>query len=295
MYNTFSNLSTGNRLISLPPPIYSNSYETILDPGTYYFAVQAIDGGLKAGEFSDESSYTLKYEWKLLNQGGIVDRRISGYENPVMKIGDIDNDGDLDLIYGAKSSGNYNDNYTKVFKFDGTRLIGDANNNDYWNGGIQSSSSITDIDIDDINSDGQSDVVINSYKEGSTSNLTAYIADESGNLVQNQIGSGLHNGKVKIIDMNNDGTSEIVLIGLTADNTSGKPKIYFVYLVLSKAIVLFIRILSNPRFLPLSPKRYITITVPLIAILPSLERLLSIIVALVSADFEVYTSYATSI
>jgi len=106
--NTFSNLSTGNRLISLPPPIYSNSYETILDPGTYYFAVQAIDGGLKAGEFSDESSYTLKYEWKLLNQGGIVDRTISGYENPVMKIGDIDNDGDLDLIYGAKSSGNYN-------------------------------------------------------------------------------------------------------------------------------------------------------------------------------------------
>jgi hypothetical protein len=224
--NTFSNLSTGNRLISLPPPIYSNSYETILDPGTYYFAVQAIDGGLKAGEFSDESSYTLKYEWKLLNQGGIVDRRISGYENPVMKIGDIDNDGDLDLIYGAKSSGNYNDNYTKVFKFDGTRLIGDANNNDYWNGGIQSSSSITDIDIDDINSDGQSDVVINSYREGSTSNITAYIADESGNLVQNQIDSGLHNGKVKIIDMNNDGTSEVVLIGLTADNTSGKPKIY---------------------------------------------------------------------
>ena len=162
----------------------------------------------------------------MLNQGGIVDRTISGYENPVMKIGDIDNDGDLDLIYGAKSSGNYGGNYTKVFKFDGTRLIGDADNNNNWNGGIQQSSSITDIDIDDINSDGQSDVVINSYREGSTSQLYAYIADESGNLVQNQIDSGLHNGKVKIIDMNNDGTSEVVLIGLTADNTSGKPKIY---------------------------------------------------------------------
>ena len=142
--------------------------------------MQAIDGGLKAGEFSEESSYTLKYEWKLLNQGGIVDRTISGYENPVMKIGDIDNDGDLDLIYGAKSSGNYGGNYTKVFKFDGTRLIGDADNNNNWNGGIQQSSSITDIDIDDINSDGQSDVVINSYREGSTSQLYAYIADESG-------------------------------------------------------------------------------------------------------------------
>ncbi len=33
-------------------------------------------------------------------------------------------------------------------------------------------------------------------------------------------------GKVKIIDMNNDGQAEVVLIGRTADNTSGVPKIY---------------------------------------------------------------------
>ena len=103
--NTFSNLETGNRLITLPPPIYSTFYETILEPGTYYFAVQAIDGGLKAGEFSQESTFTLKYDWKLLNQGGIVDRTISGWEDSVMKIGDIDNDNDLDLIYGSSSTG----------------------------------------------------------------------------------------------------------------------------------------------------------------------------------------------
>ena len=124
--NTYSNLQTGNRLISLPPPIYSNFYETILEPGTYYFAVQAIDGGLKAGEFSEESSYTLKYEWKLLNQGGIVDRQIAGIENSVMKIGDIDNDNDLDLIYGSSSkTGNF---YSQVYKYDGTRLIAEENN-----------------------------------------------------------------------------------------------------------------------------------------------------------------------
>ena len=214
--NTYSNLQTGNRLISLPPPIYSNFYETILEPGTYYFAVQAIDGGLKAGEFSEESSYTLKYEWKLLNQGGIVDRQIAGIENSVMKIGDIDNDNDLDLIYGSSSkTGNF---YSQVYKYDGTRLIAEQNN-------LISQRSITDIDIDDINSDGKSDVVVNSFGNGG-SDLYVYFGYGDGNRNRTRIDTGLYKGKVKIIDMNNDGKSEVVLIGLTADNTSGKPKIY---------------------------------------------------------------------
>ena len=217
--NTFSNLETGNRLITLPPPIYSNSYETSLEPGTYYFAVQAIDGGLKAGEFSDESSYTLKYEWKLLNQGGIVDRKIQSYVNPVMKVGDIDNDNDLDLIYGTIGGGE-----TRVYTYNGVRLVQEDGNGYARN--IRNSRNITDIDIDDINSDGLSDVVINSFGSTSNNQLHVYFGSETGNMEQRGIGSGLYKGKVKIIDMNNDGQSEVVLIGLDADNTSGKPKIY---------------------------------------------------------------------
>ena len=217
--NTYSNLQTGNRLITLPPPIYSNSYETSLEPGNYYFAVQAIDGGLKAGEFSEESTYTLKYEWKLLNQGGIVDRKIQSYENPVMKVGDIDNDNDLDLIYGTKSNSE-----TKVFTYDGNQLI-QVDSNGYANK-IRSSRNITDIDIADINSDGLSDIVINSFGSTTNTQLRVFFGSESGTMDERLIDTGLHNGKVKIIDMNNDGKSEVVLIGLTADNTSGKPKIY---------------------------------------------------------------------
>ena len=217
--NTFSNLETGNRLITLPPPIYSNSYETSLEPGTYYFAVQAIDGGLKAGEFSDESSYTLKYEWKLLNQGGIVDRKIQSYENPVMKVGDIDNDNDLDLIYGTNDGSE-----TRVYTYNGVRLVQEDGNGYARN--IRNSRNITDIDIDDINSDGLSDIVINSFANTNNSQLRVYFGSETGNMEERGIDSGLYKGKVKIIDMNNDGQSEVVLIGLTADNTSGKPKIY---------------------------------------------------------------------
>ena len=74
--NTLSNIETGERLISQPASIYNNYFETQLDPGKYYFSVQAVDQGLKAGPFSEESEVTLTYEWKLLNQGGIVDRTI---------------------------------------------------------------------------------------------------------------------------------------------------------------------------------------------------------------------------
>ena len=223
--NTLSNLTTGNRLISRPPPIYSNSYETILDPGIYYYAVQAVDGGLKAGVFSEEKSYTLKYEWKLLNQGGIVDRKIQGLDNPVMKLGDIDNDNDLDLIYGSNSG-----TYTNVLKFDGSRLIGELNNNMGWSNSqnpINQTRQITDIDVGDINGDGLSDVVINTFvgNQNSQNTIQVFMGSETGYSYGLQIDLGLYNGKVKIIDMNNDGQAEVVLIGLTADNTSGKPKI----------------------------------------------------------------------
>ena len=63
--NTLSNIETGERLISQPASIYNNYFETQLDPGKYYFSVQAVDQGLKAGPFSEESEVTLTYEWKL--------------------------------------------------------------------------------------------------------------------------------------------------------------------------------------------------------------------------------------
>ena len=96
-------------------------------------------------------------------------------------------------------------------------MVRDQNNN-------ISLRTITDIDVDDINSDGLSDVVINSFNGDNV--LYAYFGNENGGMNSVYIDNGLYKGKVKIIDMNNDGQSEVVLIGLTADNTSGKPKIF---------------------------------------------------------------------
>ena len=99
--NTLSNLETGSRLISSPPPILTNEFKLIYF-GIYYISAQS-DPGFKASKFSDEIQLTLVYEWKLLNQGGIVDRYIAGKKDPVLQLADLDGDDDLDLLFGSGS------------------------------------------------------------------------------------------------------------------------------------------------------------------------------------------------
>jgi hypothetical protein len=57
-----------------------------------------------------------------INQGGIVDRSISGVKDPVLKLVDVDNDNDLDLIYGSQTSG------SQLLKYDGKRLVNEQCN-----------------------------------------------------------------------------------------------------------------------------------------------------------------------
>ena len=75
----------------------------LLSPGNYYWSVQSVDQGLKGSEFSEEQTFQLTYEWKLLNQGGIIDRTIAALDNPIVKLTDIDADNDMDLVYGSSS------------------------------------------------------------------------------------------------------------------------------------------------------------------------------------------------
>ena len=39
---------------------------------------------------------------EIIKSGGIVDKTINGIQSPVLKLGDLDNDNDLDLIYGSQ-------------------------------------------------------------------------------------------------------------------------------------------------------------------------------------------------
>ena len=227
--NTLSDLESGQRLVNQIAPVFNNSFETNLFPNDYYLSVQPIDGGLKGGVFSAEINYTLAYEWKILNQGGIVDRTINGNKNPVLKLGDLDNDEDLDLLYGSQDGWNN----IQVYKFDGRRLIRD-NQTNINNYGL---NNVSDAELGDINGDGFTDVLINEFRTNGSGNLRMFIANTQannegievfdGSYNVTEIDQGLFKAKGKVVDLNNDGQSEVVLVGLTSANeTSGIPKFY---------------------------------------------------------------------
>ena len=227
--NTESDLVTGERLISKAPPIYNNFYDMQLDPGNYYWSVQAVDPGLKGGIFSEEDAFTLVYEWKILNQGGIVDRTVSGVSDPVIKLADVDNDNDLDVIYSSKTGGN-----TQLLKYDGTQLIKDNQSP------LQYVSNVTNSEVADINGDGIADILVNTA-DGSNYQLKIYLSngedvttdDDPANGIyansgynEQNIGQGLYNAKARIVDLNNDGQAEIFLAGMSSSSINGVPKLY---------------------------------------------------------------------
>lgn len=210
--NTESNLSNGNRLITKQAPIYTNFYETILEPGKYYWSVQAVDPGLKGGEFAEEKSFTLTYDWKILNQGGIIDRTISGIANPIIKLADVNNDTLLDLLYI-----NSDDKGSQLLQFDGKKLVSvEGNSNPNSLGNI---NKITSLDVGDIDRDGKMDILINNFD---TSNKLSLITSNNTLL---PVGDGLFKSKTRIVDINNDGKLDIVILGILS-NLSGTPKLW---------------------------------------------------------------------
>lgn len=203
-----SNLQTGARLITKPATVYTNFYETQLNPGKYYWSVQAVDTGLKGGAFSDESSFTLTYEWKILNQGGIIDRTIAGNSAPILKLADLDNDNDMDLIYG-----------NKVMKYNGKQLL-TVNTNSFENAYM-----LTGVEVGDLNADGKTDILTVQNNGSTAGNLVIYLSNTSG-FTQTAVGEGLYKPKMRIVDVNNDGQPEILLLGVSTNTTVGVPKLW---------------------------------------------------------------------
>ena len=198
--NTESNLLTGERLITKSPDIFTTSYELSLNPGVYYWSVQSVDGGQKGSEFSEEQSFQLTYEWKLLNQGGIIDRSINPVSEPIVRLTDIDADNDMDLVYGSAAGG-----ATYIHRLEDRRfnIFSD----------LGSVSNITDIQFMDINGDLVQDILVSEFNQPGENGFKLFNSSSDGYFGQAFSGLALADSKIRLIDINNDGIQEIIHIG----------------------------------------------------------------------------------
>lgn len=200
-----SDTETGRLLVNQIPSIFNTFYKIQLDPGVYYWSVQAVDKGFKASEFSEEQTFTLTYDWKILNQGGIENRSIPARSTPILEFLDLDNDNDFDLIYGQSGNG------SKVFSYNQGYLL--ENNNYSFSYGIQ------DFEIGDINNDGSLDVI---GRLGTTQNqvyMSGLNSNDANTLTNRNFNTNeLFERNQKVADLNNDGTLEIINIGITSEN-----------------------------------------------------------------------------
>ena len=219
-----SNLANGKTLLNVPSLQTINELEVILDPGTYYVSVQAIDGGNMGGLFSDEISIDLDYNWKKLNLGGIIDRRLKPQSTSKLEFVDIDNDNDMDLIstnVGMNSTGS---NAVNIYKFENGVFVPIQN---FWGG-------LTTFGLGDLNNNGNIDLVLAQEESNGTRinfglNNMSFIEEAIANgteVNQNDIYNfnlslfqgdnfipSLFNSKVAIKDLNNDGLTEVILAG----------------------------------------------------------------------------------
>jgi hypothetical protein len=200
--------------------ISSNSYYLELMPGKYYWSVMAIDNNFESSDFSQESSFTISYPWRFVNQGGLIDRRIQPVDNPAFAWADFNNDGLSDFIYlGSQSiysvgpTGIYQNKKNKFEKVTST--------------GLEGLTGLKNIEVKcvDINADGFIDIVIAGEDPNNFSSTPTFRVYQNQNnnfrftdvTSKFSIPQQLRSPKLEFSDFDNDGYLDMIYGGTQAN------------------------------------------------------------------------------
>ena len=123
------------------------------------------------GPFSDTVSITLDYEWKLLNLGGIIDRRLIPSASTQLDFMDMDGDGDKDLIATTglvpnreRGGNDVQQQAINVYAFD----------NEVFVPVYSAHYGESNFEFGDFNNDGQQDVIV-AIEENSGTRLRMFL------------------------------------------------------------------------------------------------------------------------
>ena len=230
-----ANASTGSTLINIPSLSTINGKAAILNPGTYYASVQAIDGGNRGGLFSDEITFTIDYDWKILNLGGVIDRRLRPTESSQLGFLDIDGDGDKDLIstnVGMDTNFNnqgleVNQEPINIYVFENEVFVPVKS---YFGYGVSS------FEFGDFNKDGENDIIVAVEENGGTrihmllntrisdderlDDFRDYFFEHNPFINGSNLIESVYNIKFAIKDLDNDGLVEIIAAGQSSKISS---------------------------------------------------------------------------
>ena len=134
-------------------------------------------------------------------------------QDPVVKLSDIDGDNDMDLVYGSSS----NSSDLSVFSLNGNKF-------DYLNN-LNNSRNVSDMAFFDFNNDFVLDILVNTWESSGNNSFKLYNSQGDGQFQEEFNTSGLYEAKIELIDIDNDGSDEVILIGRTSELPNSQLKV----------------------------------------------------------------------